>query len=728
MYNQRLAAAQLLSRSQLLVSAQGDETLNTCITLATRASKTEGDVVENALAENVHGVEDQIQKLAEEDVLDDMSFEAMAHREEEIVVAHQNTFLWMLHPDSTSSPRAHSGPNFIEWLKSGRGTYWINGKAGSGKSTLMRFICRSHLTRAALREWAGSLSLTIGSFFFWNSGTRQQRSQTGLLRTLLHDILSQNRELIPIVMPSVWARAYSSAVQNRKIFSPKELSLDLLLDAFKTLVMQSVKHFKLCLFIDGLDEYEGDTTDLADLFSGLVESDDVKVCVSSRPLVPLEYAFKSSPGIRLQDLTYEDIKLYVNDTLHGNKVFQQLAANEPEKAPDLVNDIVTRADGVFLWVMLIVRSLLIGVHNRDGMDDLERRLAELPTDLEALFENMLTKRIDRFYQARGASLFQIVRAAGKQKDEPMTVLSLSFADESDPQWALKAPVRPLTESATSNRCNSMEDRLNNCCAGLLEVKRSYSKGMGLSRLGRTPPESRIHYLHRTVRDYLHQYRVWSQITAKTEGSGFDADISLLRSCILQLKATKVGDTNKIDASIWSLVTSALELARKAELNNESGYIPLLDEVDRVVSSLLRQSKGFYGRHWSFYYKQDCGETSDWNITIIDVTSQYGLTMYANHKKNPDSVGNSEKKKRQWLRSLQGMLNLICQLPRTHDPDQRYPVNPPREYQDITYPTLPSFARSSTISRFPSLGFDRESVEGQERFARRRVSVGLVESR
>jgi hypothetical protein len=55
------------------------------------------------------------------------------------------------------------------------------------------------------------------------------------------------------------------------------------MEAFKGLIRQSVKQLKLCLFIDGLDEYEGDPTDIADIFTDLAESDNIKVCLSSRP-------------------------------------------------------------------------------------------------------------------------------------------------------------------------------------------------------------------------------------------------------------------------------------------------------------------------------------------------------------------------------------------------------------------------------------------------------------
>jgi hypothetical protein len=45
-----------------------------------------------------------------------------------------------------------------------RSPYWINGKAGSGKSTLMRFIYCSPCTQQALHKRAGNLELETASF------------------------------------------------------------------------------------------------------------------------------------------------------------------------------------------------------------------------------------------------------------------------------------------------------------------------------------------------------------------------------------------------------------------------------------------------------------------------------------------------------------------------------------------------------------------------------------
>lgn len=86
--------------------------------------------------------------------------------------------------------------DFARWLKSGHGVYWINGKAGSGKSTLMNHICSHERRLELLGEWCSNRQLLTPTFLFWNSGSRLQKSIDGLLRSLLHGMLTECRKLV----------------------------------------------------------------------------------------------------------------------------------------------------------------------------------------------------------------------------------------------------------------------------------------------------------------------------------------------------------------------------------------------------------------------------------------------------------------------------------------------------------------------------------------------------
>jgi hypothetical protein len=115
----------------------------------------------------------------------------------------------------------------------------------------------------------------------------------------------------------------------------------------------------------------------------------VKLCVASRPWNSFEDAFKRRPSLLLQHLSKPDIEAYVTGHFRVNNHFIRLQNSEPAIASALLQSIVQKASGVFLWVHLVVQSLLEGLSNEDRLHYLHSRLAGLPPDLEDLFAKLL---------------------------------------------------------------------------------------------------------------------------------------------------------------------------------------------------------------------------------------------------------------------------------------------------------------------------------------------------
>jgi hypothetical protein len=104
----------------------------------------------------------------------------MDYRRDIIPEQHRKTFEWCF--QRNSSP-------LVNWLKAGDNTFWICGKAGSGKSSSMKFLGNHHKTLAALRKWAGSCQLVIAEHFFYYAGSHMQKSHQGLLQSILSQVL-----------------------------------------------------------------------------------------------------------------------------------------------------------------------------------------------------------------------------------------------------------------------------------------------------------------------------------------------------------------------------------------------------------------------------------------------------------------------------------------------------------------------------------------------------------
>jgi hypothetical protein len=282
-------------------------------------------------------------------ILDSLRFPTMRDRYEGIESAHKNTFKWIFHePGDWNKP----WDDFAQWLKAGDGIYWVSGKAGSGKSTLMRYIIDNPLTKTHLQNWTkDSNQLLIAGFFFWISGAPDQSSQVGLFRSLLFELLSSRRHLIKFALPEFWEELVTSV--DPVLYSKQYTwTLPKATKAFHRLFLQDIGH--VFLLIDGLDEYQGDPKDTLTHLRTII-SPKVKICLSSRPWQVFEGVFKNVPKLRLQDLTFDDITKYVNDELLADEKMQDLYAIEPVEAPKLVNELVMKSDGVFLWVSLVVK-------------------------------------------------------------------------------------------------------------------------------------------------------------------------------------------------------------------------------------------------------------------------------------------------------------------------------------------------------------------------------------
>lgn len=82
----------------------------------------------------------------------------------------------------------------------------------------MKYLLDHQRTKELLYAWAQSDSLVIGSFFFWNTGSEMQKSKEGMLRSLMYQILSKHRELIPIMLSNLRNTGYELASSGWRIF------------------------------------------------------------------------------------------------------------------------------------------------------------------------------------------------------------------------------------------------------------------------------------------------------------------------------------------------------------------------------------------------------------------------------------------------------------------------------------------------------------------------------
>ena len=68
-----------------------------------------------------------------------------------------------------------------------------------------------------------------------------------------------------------------------------------------------------------------------------------------------------------------------------------------------INDVIRRAKGVFLWVQLVVTSLLKGLGEGNRLEDLQNKLETMPKTLKKYFQQIFD-RIDESYWTESAKI------------------------------------------------------------------------------------------------------------------------------------------------------------------------------------------------------------------------------------------------------------------------------------------------------------------------------------
>jgi len=353
---------------------------------------------------------------------------------------------------------------------------------------------------------------------------------------------------------------------------------------------------KICFLVDGLDEFDGDYEEIATLFKEVASAPGIKACLSSRPWVVFDDIFKGCPTLQLQDLTYGDIKHYVTDKMRRNNAFRRLEEEEPQAAPALIQEIVERAKGVFIWVKLVVQSLLNGLRNQDEISDLWERLKLLPEEMEPLY-NRLLQLVERVYLPWVSRALQLVRNVQDLSVDPFRTscklipgvkpLSISaFLLAMNPDTDL-AKLYRADENKFFAKCKRTEVQLKARCAGFLELSKTEANTM-------TGEDYHIQYFHRTARDFLETKASCSNLLLHTVSTGFHLNISLMRSCLdsLQIVLARLRNYQGIsyvaceEGVIDGLVKDFMVYAYHAETSGEdkNTRIELVDQMSNIMAT------------------------------------------------------------------------------------------------------------------------------------------------
>ena len=523
---------------------------------------------------------------AQRAVLSRLFFEAIRSREYDIGSAYSDTFEW-IYDYQIQGQCAWS--SFPDWVLNGHGCYWVNGKAGSGKSTLMKFISDNPKQISLLRKWSKEDRLITASFYSWNFGSVLQRTFDGMLRSLLHDILSQIPELIPHVLPYYFQSAVQRVLgkvaslgedtDERRFSDVHEHMLSELKRGLEILATQDVHALRIFILIDGIDEFQGNHAEISAFLTSLA-SDRFKVVISSRPIPVCVQEFAACEQLRLQDLTAGDMRKYAEIFLNRHQRFCEMREVNSSQCLKLLDDLVTKAEGVFLWTTLASASLKEGLDNYDSLRELQERLQELPPGLELLYKHMLAKLPSR-YRHEASEIFKLVLQEKQLAERwPFNSILMSFALLIPNQRQQADMPHLLSERQLIARHKEVEGRLRSRCWGLVEV-RADDMTLSIENI----LNSRIEFLHRTVADFLSAEEVQQDLILTSVSPGFDPTTRLAGACLQLFKANLTQLTLQQNLNIKRLsVEMCCIYCNSAEGNSSRLYHRVLDEMALYIDS------------------------------------------------------------------------------------------------------------------------------------------------
>ncbi|KAM6513595.1 hypothetical protein FALCPG4_015982 [Fusarium falciforme] len=252
------------------------------------------------------------------------------------------------------------------WLQFGRGhsVLWLHGKPGSGKSVLcsqLIYFLRSDPTRNCL-------------FFFCDFHTKSYAVTAQVLRSLCAQMIGLAPELVPFIYDECVLAGRTPSVKYLKTIVPK------LMTAFTD----------VRVIVDGIDEIDySQHKELIKTLTSFAESqENFKIIFSSQNIPSIFSYLKSKPELALgaeAASVAADIDLFVTASLE--KLNDSHSGGIPERVfAGIRKLILERAEGMFLWVYLVLEILGKAV----SIKELQASVDSMPKDLAEAYNKILT--------------------------------------------------------------------------------------------------------------------------------------------------------------------------------------------------------------------------------------------------------------------------------------------------------------------------------------------------
>lgn len=454
------------------------------------------DVAQEAQEAQLEDLKRKTEALADDSsVLRRLYFEDIYKRADNITDATDGTFDWLLTNDDPSSNastpssssdddepetrsqqfdeeerqrRQENAEKISDFFEQSGGAFFLRGKPGSGKSTLMKYLTEGRgrpKVDHKLRNWAGQKKLVCVSTMFLLHGTPLQRSLEGFYRTFLFELFCQRPKYMDVLFPKRSTRGFSDDLHS-------SFRLQTLQEAWERfLSIKDHGSLKICAFIDGLDELEGNSADRLKFARTLKEwavSDDIKLICSGRPNAEFNIVFdQAQRRLDLQDLTRADVRKILMRRFEEVRHLSDLTQENIEK---LVKNISYQSEGVILWAVLVGKNLEEDMIHGKAFSSMERTIRALPRGIEDLYEMLWQDlRHDAHHQLMLRTIYELlVLYDGVFVTRALGLFWLEDA-LSDDEFPYNEPIQTLSDIEARSRLEKVRSQLIQYTKHFVEV-------------------------------------------------------------------------------------------------------------------------------------------------------------------------------------------------------------------------------------------------------------------
>lgn len=541
-------------------------------------------------------------------------------------------------------------PGFSDWIQSEGRIFWIYGKPGAGKSTLMKQLTETEETINLLPKKPGPIIAV--SYYFFELGEPQEQRFQSLLQAILCGLLESFHDtdhkalssMMGILQPRLGLHLGDEKRSTWEVRRLKEALYQTLAACQNTA--------RVILFVDGMDECEGDHREQLDFLRDWIESStksklSIKACIASRDELDIRLRLSAYPSLAVHRFTRANIQAYVTRRL---ETAWKLMAAQPDCTAvkydqTLIYDVVQKAEGVFLWVNLVVTQLEISIEQDAEGLELRWQLYDLPEGLEDLYARILAKiPQDSVHHAVNFIGLYDHNIGGMRSGilpRPRTLWEFCAAAQ-DPCTAISCKANFedgfQEENTVSPReqCTSMKRRLRRICRGLIHVEDAED-----------PRRAEVSLVHRTVKEIIIEDVFHQMVESVDQGLFRHPEASLAAMALRLLKIdsdykpiwvswssvesrqstsqrereekdSAVLETHSGDTEIMCFFFDAIEAAAKS---TGFSHTPYIDELDRVLSHLCQDWTSKY------YRSQQHHVRAEWGTDVLSLAVAHGLTVY-----------------------------------------------------------------------------------------------------